>query len=112
MPLRIHRPPSRRQYVRSAFLASGAVATALVIGVLGYRFLNGESWLDAFVDAAMILGGMGQVAPLVTSGAKLFAGCYAILCGLVFISTAAVLIAPWLHLLLHRLHTDLPPEKA
>jgi hypothetical protein len=102
----IHHPPLRRHYVRSGAIAAGLIGLALAIGIAGYHFLNEEPWLDAFVDAAMILGGMGQVAPLVTSSGKLFAGFYAILCGLIFISTAAVLVAPWLHKLLHHLHTD------
>ena len=102
----LHRPPHRRAYVRAALIAAGVVGAALLIGVCGYRFLNGESWIDALVDAAMILGGMGPVAALTSPAAKLFASFYALMSGLVLIGVAAILLAPWLHLLLHKLHAD------
>jgi len=103
---RLDSPPSRRHYRRATAFAAAMVLGALLIGVLGYRFLNKESWVDAFVDAAMILGGMGPVAKLDGDPAKIFAGCYALFSGLVFIGSAAVLVAPWLHGLLHRLHAE------
>src|SRR5437016_735708 len=108
---RLRRPPQRQHYIRSALIATVMVAIALIIGLCGYHFLNGEAWIDALVDATMILGGMGPVSPLNTDGAKLFASFYALFAGLVFIGTAAVLVAPWVHWLLHRLHSDLPPEE-
>jgi hypothetical protein len=108
---RIRRPPQRQHYIRSALAALVMVTAALIVGLCGYHFLNGEQWIDALVDATMILGGMGPVSLLNNDGAKLFASFYALLCGLVFIGTAAVLVAPWVHWLLHRLHSDLPPEK-
>jgi hypothetical protein len=107
---RLDSPPTRRHFSRAAALAGGMVAGALLIGMLGYRFLNKESWVDAFLDAAMILGGMGPVARFDNDAAKIFAGCYALFSGLVFISTAAVLVAPWLHGLLHRLHAEADDE--
>lgn len=79
---------------------------ALTVGVIGYRVFNGERWVDAFLDAAMILGGMGPVSTMQNDAAKIFAGFYALFSGLVFIGTAAVLVAPWLHRLLHRLHAE------
>ena len=103
---RLDTPPRSGHYRRSTILAGGMVGGALLIGMLGYRFLNRESWIDAFVDAAMILGGMGPVTPLGSDGAKLFAGCYALFSGLIFVGSAAVLVAPWLHGLLHRLHAE------
>jgi hypothetical protein len=108
---RIRRPPLWQHYIRSALIAGLIVTMALIIGLCGYHFLNHEAWIDALVDATMILGGMGPVSPLNNDGAKLFASFYALFAGLVFIGTAAVLVAPWVHLLLHRLHSDLPPEK-
>ena len=103
---RLERPPELRSYARSALLASAIVATALAIGVLGYHYLNGQAWIDALVDAAMILGGMGPVSPLTNHAAKLFAACYALASGLVLIGTASILLAPWVHLLLHKLHAE------
>jgi hypothetical protein len=103
---RLDSPPTRRHFSRSAALAGGMVAGALLIGMLGYHFLNKESWVDAFLDAAMILGGMGPVGRFDNDAAKIFAGCYALFSDLVFISSAAVLVAPWLHGLLHRLHAE------
>jgi hypothetical protein len=108
---RLKRPPQRQHYIRSVLIAVVMVGVALIIGLCGYHFLNGEPWIDALVDATMILGGMGPVSPLTNDGAKLFASFYALFAGLVFIGTAAVLVAPWVHWLLHRLHSDLPPEK-
>ena len=80
------------------------VAFSLFIGMAGYHYLERLSWLDAFVDASMILGGMGPVHPLDTPGGKLFAGLYALYSGLVFLVTAGVLLAPLLHRALHKFH--------
>lgn len=103
---RLDRLPTRTHYWRAAAIAGAMVACALFLGMLGYRFLNGERWVDAFLDAAMILGGMGPVSALRDDAAKLFAGGYALFSGLIFIGSAAVLVAPWLHALLHRLHAE------
>ena len=100
------KPPQRRHFVRSFVVAGTIVAVAVMIGVAGYHWLNREVWIDALVDATMILGGMGPVSPLVNTVAKLFASFYALFSGLVFIGSAAVLVAPWVHWLLHRLSAD------
>ena len=82
------------------------VLGALAIGVIGYRGFEGMSWIDALVNAAMILGGMGLVNPIQTSGGKIFASFYALFSGIVFLVTAAILIAPVVHRFLHRLHFE------
>jgi hypothetical protein len=105
---RLHRRPPRRSYVVSLAAAGAMVAAALAIGVLGYHYLNGLAWIDALVDAAMILGGMGPVNPLTGDAAKLFAAAYALFSGLLFIATTAILVGPWVHLFLHWLHSDVP----
>ncbi len=87
-------------------LALGVIAAVLAIGILGYHFLAGIAWIDALLDASMILGGMGPVSTLQTSGAKIFASCYALFCGLIIIGVATLLIAPFAHRLLHRLHIE------
>jgi hypothetical protein len=96
--------------LRSAGIASGIIMSALGIGVLGYHYLEGLSWVDAILNAAMLLGGMGQVSELHATGAKLFASAYAIFCGVVFLTVAAVLFAPVAHRLLHRFHLEAEPE--
>jgi hypothetical protein len=87
-------------------LAVALVAVALALGMIGYRATEGLGWLDAFLNAAMILSGMGEVAPLATSAGKLFAGLYALFSGLVILVSAGILGAPLVHRLLHRLHFE------
>lgn len=106
-----HHPPQPQHYVRSVVFAATTIVGTLTIGICGYHFLNNEPWIDALVDASMILGGMGQVAPLTSTAGKLFAAFYAVFCGLAFIGTAGVLLAPWVHRLLHRFHSDTPPDE-
>ncbi|MBI3884356.1 MAG: hypothetical protein HY302_01300 [Opitutae bacterium] len=89
-------------------VAAGAVLIlfSLSIGICGYHFLNDEVWIDAFVDAAMILSGMGPLSSLHGETAKLFAGCYAIYCGIALIATTGVILAPVIHRSLHRFHLE------
>jgi hypothetical protein len=101
--------PAHRFLVRLAH--SGAIALALVavslfIGMLGYHFLEALSWIDAFLNASMLLGGMGPVHTPVTYGGKLFAGLYALYCGLAVILVAGVILAPIAHRFLHRFHME------
>jgi hypothetical protein len=84
----------------------GLVGGSLGMGMAGYVLLERLSWMDAFLNSAMLLGGMGPVNPPQTNGGKFFAGMYALYAGLVFIVTAAVLLTPVLHRLLHRLNFD------
>jgi hypothetical protein len=95
-----------RRIARHAALAAALVACSLALGMAGYRGLEGLPWIDAFVNAAMLMGGMGPVDALHTTGGKLFAGCYALYCGLVVIVAAGLLLAPFVHRLLHRFHLD------
>ena len=80
------------------------VAVSLGAGIVGYMHYENLSAMDAFLNAAMLLGGMGPVNPPATDAGKLFAGCYALYAGLVFIVTAAIMLTPVLHRLLHRFH--------
>ncbi len=91
---------------RSALTAITVVIVAWAIGTLGYRVFEGLPWIDALLNAAMILSGMGPVSELHTTGAKLFAALYAIFSGFVFLTVAAVLIGPVLHRMLHRFHLE------
>ncbi len=92
--------------VRSAAFAFLIVLGALGIGMAGYHTFEGLSWLDAFVNAAMILSGMGPLAPLHTSAGKLFAGCYALFSGLAFITAIGFVFAPVFHRFLHKFHLE------
>jgi len=82
----------------------GAIAVALAIGITGYHFIAGLKWVDALLNASMILAGMGPVDTLKNSEAKVFASFYALFSGLVFIGVLAVLLAPFVHRLMHKLH--------
>jgi len=79
---------------------------SLIIGMTGYHWLAPMGWLDAFVNAAMLLGGMGPVSPLGNDEVKMFAGVYALYCGVVFIATAGLVLAPVGAHILHRFHLD------
>lgn len=89
-----------------ASIAVGLLALSLGAGMLGYATFEGLPWLDAFLNSAMLLGGMGPVNPPVTPGGKLFAGLYALYAGLLFIVAAALIFAPVVHRILHRFHWD------
>jgi len=92
--------------VRSAALASAIVVGSLVVGVLGYRELEHLSWLDALLNASMILGAMGPVDPVRTTAGKLFASVYALYSGLVFVVVAGIVLAPAVHRMLHAFHVE------
>jgi hypothetical protein len=87
-------------------IASCVVLVALGIGVFGYHYFEGLPWIDALLNASMILGGMGPVDNLHTSAGKVFASAYALFSGLVFISVMALVLAPFAHRLLHRFHLE------
>ena len=76
------------------------------IGMVGYHYVAHLNGMDAFYNAAMILTGMGPVAPMETNAAKLFSGGYALFSGVIFLTTVAVLFAPLIHRFLHRMHLD------
>ena len=82
------------------------VGTALGIGVIGYHSLGGLSWIDSLVNASMILGGMGPVDPIKTDAGKYFASFYALFSGLLFIGAASIVLAPFMHRVMHRLHIE------
>jgi sterol desaturase/sphingolipid hydroxylase (fatty acid hydroxylase superfamily) len=104
------RPLARPVFVRRLMLhtliALALIAFSIAVGMAGYHGFEQLPWLDAFLNASMLLGGMGPVNPPVTDGGKLFAGIFALYAGLVFIVTAALLFTPLLHRLMHRFHWD------
>jgi len=95
-----------RRVIRHFALALLILAAGLGIGVLGYHCLGELNWIDALLNASMILGGMGPVDPPHSSAAKIFASGYALFSGLVFISIASLIVAPFAHRILHRFNLD------
>lgn len=101
----------RRQFLsrmtRAVLLGAGMIVISLAIGMAGYLYFFPKlDWADAFVNAAMILSGMGPLATPETTGAKLFSGCYALYSGLMLVMSAGVVFAPVVHRFLHKLHAD------
>ncbi len=90
--------------VSHAFALVPLGTCTLALGMAIYHCVEGLSWPDAFLNAAMLLGGMGPVESPRTDGGKLFAGLYALYAGLVFLVTASIVFAPVLHRLMHRFH--------
>jgi len=101
---------SRRKFLqrqlRHTAIATALVGVSLLVGMAGYMFLARMSVADAFLNAAMLLGGMGPVGDLPNTASKIFAGCFALYAGVIFIVSAGVLIAPAAHRVLHQLHLD------
>ncbi len=95
-----------RRLFFSTLLGLSLVAASLIVGMFGYHHFENMSWIDAFVNAAMILSGMGPMAPINTYGGKLFAGFYAIYSGIALISVAGIIFAPVFHRFLHRFHME------
>ena len=88
-------------------LSVGIILLSLAIGIVGYHYTEQLSWLDSLLNASMILGGMGPVAPLTTAAGKLFASFYALFSGVVFLVAVGVLIAPMFHRFLHHFHMEM-----
>jgi hypothetical protein len=101
---------SRRQFAHRIALSTAIafliIGLSLLAGVLGYAHFEGMSWLDAFLNASMILSGMGPADTLKTSAGKFFAGCYALYSGLILILATGFVLAPIAHRVLHRFHVD------
>jgi len=108
-----HRQPllSKKAFLirvlRYGGFALGIVLGSLAVGIIGYHLTEGMGWLDALVNAAMILGGMGPVSELHSDGGKLFASLYALFSGIVFLMAVGVFLAPIVHRLYHRFHLEL-----
>ena len=104
-PLLPHGPFVRR-LSRHALGTLALLVGTLALGMAGYHWLEGLPWIDAYLNASMILGGMGPVAELQTVAGKAFAGTYALFSGLVFVVGVGVILAPVLHRAFHHFHLD------
>lgn len=95
-----------RRVGKTVVAALAVIVLSLILGMLGYRLTEGMGWLEAFLNASMILGGMGPVDAMHSDGGKLFAAFYALYSGLVLVGVAGLLLAPFMHRLLHRFHLE------
>jgi len=103
-------PEFARRLARHGVWALLLVVGSLVLGTLGFGLVSGQGWVDAFLNSAMLLGGMGPVGDLGGDAGKIFAAFYALYAGLVFLVVAALLSAPVFHRVLHRFHLDTKDE--
>jgi len=95
-----------QRLVRHAALGVIIIIVSLGLGMIGYHVFENLPWVDAFVNAAMILSGMGPVATLQTDAGKIFAGCYALFSGLTLVAILGIIFAPVVHRALHRFHLE------
>jgi hypothetical protein len=95
-----------RRLRRGAMFAGLVIAFSLAVGIIGYHFAAGLKWLDALVNASMILGGMGPVDPVTSAGGKWFESIYALYSGIALLTSVGVLFAPAVHRFLHRFHIE------
>jgi hypothetical protein len=106
---------SRREFyarfARSIAVTLAIVAFSLLMGSAGYHYLGELPWIDALLNASMILAGMGPVDPIKSSAAKLFASFYALYSGIAFLTIVAILMAPLLHRFLHKFHLEVSEEE-
>ena len=106
---------SKAEFLRRlghSFLVVGIlIGVSLGVGMLGYRSFEGLAWVDSFLNASMILGGMGPVDPMKTEAGKIFAGAYALYSGLAFLVLAGLLFAPVAHRILHSFHYESDQER-
>lgn len=105
-------PPAEfaRRQVTYVLIASVIVAVSLAIGTAGYHLTEGLPWLDAFLNASMILTGMGPVDRLHSASGKLFAAFYALYAGVVFLVSVGIVSAPIVHRFLHRFHLEMEED--
>jgi hypothetical protein len=95
-----------QRLVRHAVLGLMVIIVSLGLGMIGYHTFEKLPWVDAFVNAAMILSGMGPVATLQTDAGKIFAGCYALFSGIALITILGIIFAPVVHRFLHKFHLE------
>jgi hypothetical protein len=99
-------PAFRARLLKTASLGFALIAASLVAGMLGYHYIAGQAWPESFLNAAMILSGMGPIGELNSTAAKIFAGVYALYSGLALILIAGIILAPIVHRFLHNFHLE------
>jgi hypothetical protein len=96
----------RKRLLRSGVYMLGILGCSLLVGIVGYKYTCGYSWVDSLLNASMILGGMGPMNPINNDWGKVFASFYAIFCGVMLLTSIGVLFTPVLHRIYHSLHID------
>ena len=99
-------PAFRARLAKMAAIGFSLIAASLTVGMFGYHYIAGQSWPDSFLNAAMILSGMGPVGDLKSTAAKVFAGTYALYSGLALILIAGIILSPVVHRFLHKFHLE------
>lgn len=99
-----------RRLLRNTALGFGLIVFSLALGMIGYHFFVRLDWTDSFLNASMILTGMGEITTLDTDAGKVFAGLYALFSGVAFLTIIGVLVAPVVHRFMHRFHLALDEE--
>ena len=99
-------PLFKQRAVRHLGTALLVLLGVLLLGMVIYHWTEGLDWIESFLNASMLLGGMGPVDKPCTTAGKVLAGLYALFAGLVFVSAVGYMGAPWLHRMLHRLHLE------
>jgi len=102
----LSRPTFVRRAVRHVLYAGVIALLAVGVGTLGYHTVGRLEWIDAFLNASMILSGMGPVDRMTSGTSKMFSALYALFSGLVFVAVAGVIVAPWIHRLFHWFHLE------
>lgn len=105
------RPNIYQHMVRNSFIGLVLIAVALCVGMLGYHLSEQMSWIDSFLNASMILSGMGPAATLTTTTGKLFAGFYALFSGLAFIAIVVIMLSPVIHKFFRKIHLESNQDK-
>ena len=95
-----------KRIIGSLGVALGVIAIALSLGIAGYHFIAGFDWIDSFLEASMILGGMGPVNELHNDASKIFASVYALFSGLIVIALMGIMLSPVAHRVMHKFHVD------
>ncbi len=110
-------PLASREKYHSRVFKAGSVAFvififALSLGILGFRFLVRLAWINSFLNASMMLGGIGgEISEFKTDEGKIFAGCFALFSGVTFLSSMAIFLSPIVHRFIHKFHIDIKSSK-
>jgi hypothetical protein len=101
----------RRHMVQSTRVAALVIGVSLLIGIVGYHVFADLPWIDAMVNASMILGGMGPVDTIKSTGGKWFESIYALYSGVALLTSVGVFFAPALHRFMHKFHLEVREEE-
>ncbi len=101
-----------RRVIKTGTFALAILVSAVSAGMLGFHFIVDLNWINSFLSATMMLGGIGgEISEFKTEGAKIFAGCFALFSGVTFLSSMAIFISPIVHRFIHKFHIDIKDSK-